>query len=85
MKIAEFAYSVDPDEVAHNEPSHMDLYCLPSPLWILNMISLETFFYKKIAGVNFVCLFGSLRVKVAEWKSAFEGPISLWQLKLAAG
>ena len=26
--IAEFADSVDPDEVVHNEPSHLDLHCL---------------------------------------------------------
>ena len=28
--IAEFANTVDPDEMAHNEPSHLDLQCLPS-------------------------------------------------------
>ena len=27
---AEFANSVDLDEVAHNEPPHLDLHCLPS-------------------------------------------------------
>ena len=32
MKIVEFAYSVDPDEVAHNEPPRLDLHCLPSGL-----------------------------------------------------
>ena len=31
-KIAEFANSVDLDEVAHNEPSHLDLHRLPSSL-----------------------------------------------------
>ena len=31
-KIAEFANSIDLDEVAHNEPSHLDLHCLPSNL-----------------------------------------------------
>ena len=31
-KIAEFANSVDFDEVAHNEPPHQDLHCLPSSL-----------------------------------------------------
>ena len=30
--IAEFANTVDPDETAHNEPSHLDLQCLPSSL-----------------------------------------------------
>ena len=28
--IAEFANTADPDEMAHNEPSHQDLQCLPS-------------------------------------------------------
>ena len=37
-KIAEFANSVDLDEVAHNEPPHLDLLCLPSSLWIINII-----------------------------------------------
>ena len=31
-KIAEFANSVGLDEVAHNEPPHQDLPCLPSSL-----------------------------------------------------
>ena len=31
-KIAEFANSVDLDEVAHDEPPHLDLHCLPSGL-----------------------------------------------------
>ena len=30
--IADFANTVDPDETAHNEPSHLDLQCLPSSL-----------------------------------------------------
>ena len=30
--IAEFASTVDPEETAHNEPSHVDLQCLPSSL-----------------------------------------------------
>ena len=29
-KIAEFANCIDLDEVAHNEPPHLDLHCLPS-------------------------------------------------------
>ena len=29
---AEFANSVDPDEMAHNEVSHLDLQCLSSSL-----------------------------------------------------
>ena len=31
-KISEFADSVDLDEVAHDEPPHQDLCCLPSCL-----------------------------------------------------
>ena len=31
-KIAEFANSIDLDEVAHNEPPHLDLHCMPSRL-----------------------------------------------------
>ena len=39
MKIAEIANSVDLDEVAHHEPPHLDLHCLPSRFFlILNMI-----------------------------------------------
>ena len=30
--IAEFANTVDPDEMAHIEPSHLDLQCLPSSI-----------------------------------------------------
>ena len=30
--IVVFANSVDPDEVAHNEPPYLDLHCLPSSL-----------------------------------------------------
>ena len=36
--IAEFANTADPDETAHNEPSHLDLQCLPSSLLIFNMV-----------------------------------------------
>ena len=36
--IAEFANSVDLDEVAHNEPPQLDLRCVPSSFCIPNMI-----------------------------------------------
>ena len=36
---AEFANAVDPDETAHNEPSHLDLQCLPSSLSFFNIQS----------------------------------------------
>ena len=32
LKIIEFANSIDPDEVAHYEPPHLYLHCLPSSL-----------------------------------------------------
>ena len=38
MKITEIANSADLDEVAHDEPPHLDLHYLPSGLWILSMI-----------------------------------------------
>ena len=31
-QIAEFANSIDLDEMAHNEPPQLDLHCLPSSL-----------------------------------------------------
>ena len=37
-KLAEFENSIDPIEVAHNEPPQLDLHCLVSSLWILNLI-----------------------------------------------
>ena len=40
LKIDKFANKVTPEEVAHNEPSHIDLHCLPSSLPIMNMIRL---------------------------------------------
>ena len=36
--IADFANTLDPDEMAHNELSHLDLQCLPSILWFFNII-----------------------------------------------
>ena len=40
VKIVELANSVDPDEVAHNEPPYLNLHFLPCNVRILNMISL---------------------------------------------
>ena len=56
-KIAEFANSVDLDEVAHNEPPHLDVHCLPSSLWILDMIYFGLNIFWKIADENFVVCF----------------------------
>ena len=41
MKTAEFANSIDPDEVAHDEPPHLNLRCLPTSLRIHNIIMLQ--------------------------------------------
>ena len=38
MEIVEFANSIDPFEVAHNEPPHLDLHCLYFTLSVLSMI-----------------------------------------------
>ena len=64
MKIGYLANSVDPDEVAHNHPSNLDLDCLPSSLIILNMIYCTNIFLN-FADVNLtVCFLGALRVKI---------------------
>ena len=53
MKLAEIANSVDLDEVAHYEPPHPDLCCLPCRLWI----SLTTATCTKLLNVwsNYEC------------------------------
>ena len=56
-KIAESANSVDLDEVAHYEPPHLDLHCLPFSLWILSMIKLGLNIFWKFADDNFVVCF----------------------------
>ena len=38
---ADFANTVDPDETAHNEPSHQDQQCLPPSILIYNIIQFE--------------------------------------------
>ena len=38
---ADFANTEDPDETAHNEPSHQDPQCLPSSILIYNIIQFE--------------------------------------------
>ena len=40
MKTAEFTNSVDPDEVALNEPPHMNIHCYPSVFEFSTMYSL---------------------------------------------
>ena len=48
---AEFANTVDPDETAHYEPSHLDLHCLPSSPLIFNMINFELKDFENFADV----------------------------------
>ena len=43
--IAEFANTIGPEEMAHNEPSHLDLPCLPYSPYIFNRIQFEMFFF----------------------------------------
>ena len=60
-KIAEFANSVDLDEVAHNEPPHLDLHCLTSSPWILNMIQFGRKIFWKFADENIVVCFSVVK------------------------
>ena len=55
-KIAEFANSVHLNEVAHQ-----DLHCLPSSLWILNMLYLGFNIFWKFADENFVVCFSVVK------------------------
>ena len=60
--IAEFANTVDPDETAHNEPSHLDLQCLPSSLSFFKIVqfTLKVFlnFADAILSSAFFALYG---------------------------
>ena len=60
--IAEFANTIDPDETAHNETSHLDLQCL-SLIFQCNTVYIERF--SKFCRLNFVLcfFFGTIRVK----------------------
>ena len=59
----EFANSVDPDEVAHHEPPHLDLHCLSCSLWIFNVINqtplsvVSVLSLTPIKKVNNLCVF----------------------------
>ena len=55
-KIIQFANSVDPDEVAHHEPPHLDLYCLPLSLSSQNDINWTNHFFLNFARRKFCCL-----------------------------
>ena len=61
--MAEFANTANPDETAHNEPSHPDLPCLPSSLRFFqhNADCIESFL--KFCRCDFVAWFiGTLRI-----------------------
>ena len=45
--IAEFANTVDLDETAHNEPSHLDLQCLPSSCLFFNIMQFISEIFSK--------------------------------------
>ena len=58
-KIAEFANTADPDETAHNEPSQLDLQCLP--IFQHKTVSIKCVL--KFCRRNFVvCFLGVLRL-----------------------
>ena len=66
-QITEFANSVDLDELAYNEPPHLDLHCLTSSLWILSVLKLGLNFFLKICRRKFCrLLLGSARVNFNE-------------------
>ena len=62
-KIAEFANSVDLDEVAHDEPPRLDLHCLPSRFCVVIKIKLRLNFFLKFSDENFVVCFLVVKVK----------------------
>ena len=48
---AEFANTVDPDETAHNEPSHLDPQCWSSSILIYNKIQFKMKVFENFADV----------------------------------
>ena len=57
---SEFANTVDPDETAHNEPSHLDLQCLPSSPLIFNIIQFELKVFGNLADIILLSAFLAL-------------------------
>ena len=55
--IADFANTVDPDETAHNEPSHLDLQCLPSCFLFFNIIQFIFKVFRNFADIIFSSAF----------------------------
>ena len=50
--IAKFENTVDPDETAHYEPSHLDLQCLPSSFLFFNIMQFILKVFQNFADVN---------------------------------
>ena len=72
MKIVIYADRVDPIEVAHHEPPHLDLYCLclPSSLKSLNIkydIVRMKHFLKFCRHLFVSCLFGFVKAKLIDF------------------
>ena len=61
--IAKFTNTVEPDETAHNELSHLDLQCLPSNLWFFNIIQFLLNFRNFADVILSSAFFFALRVK----------------------
>ena len=57
---AEFANTVDPDETAHKELSHLDLQCLPSSPLIFNIIQFELKVFENFANKSLSSAFSAL-------------------------
>ena len=60
-KIAVFTNCVDPDEVAHNELSHLDLHCLLVSVRTLNLTQFACNIFLNFADINFVVYFLALK------------------------
>ena len=56
-RIAIFAFTADPEETAKNEPSNLDLQCLPSHGVQRKMISVDNFFVVFFRLLFFALLF----------------------------
>ena len=63
MNIFKFANSVDPDEVAHNEPPHLDLHTV-CPLLFESPYDIGWMkYFQNFADINFAaCFFRALKI-----------------------
>ena len=58
MKIIKKASSEKSNEVAHNEPPHLSLHCLPTILWSLIKYSQNKTFFWNFVYSFFFCILG---------------------------